>query len=766
MFADGKEFEVIKHGIETILKINYLGREIFPSMEDDATVMRDAVKKLIQVESATKIIFVHNKNYEYDFNQLTLLKEIAELYNILSKQKELFATGHISDKNDECMKLFFNRYSFFQNCIIKDLPSDPIGAYVKLRRKLRDYKFEKTYHNNQCIEIDNKYENALSFVINKLELTSLIKALKGKLEGYVIGDRKIYKEFFTPNIKPNFIFTSLQKRIPVAAKELDSYNLSNAKITIFELDKEANNLYHVSPLEFNLSEEKYSILNLAKEVISEHKPEGNDFIDTQRLREVFYNIGKDLIEEISEFKNVKLKKSEIEELTDILIRYTVGFGLIETLLEDDKIQDISINSPANRTPIFLTHSDFEDCKTNIVLEQDEVDGWASRLRMISGKPLDASNPILDTEIETPHAKARVSVIGKPLNPYGLGFSFRRHRDKPWTLPLFVKKNMLSAEAAGLLSFLIDGARTFLIAGTRGSGKSSFLTAMIIEIMRKFRIITVEDTLELPTLQFADLGFNIQPMSVRSALSVSKEGFSADMGIRSTLRLGDSCLIVGEVRSTEALALYEAMRVGALANVVGGTIHGDSPYGVYDRLVNDLGVPKTSFKATDILIIANPVKSSDGLHRKRRITQITEVRKGWENDPLLEGGFSNLFKYNSITDTLEITDDLLNGESDILKAIGSNVKQWAGNWDAIWDNIMLRAKIKELQVKYSIKYNNDEILEAQAVIDANDMFHKISEKVNNDCGTLDSEKILFEFDDWFKGYIKKYLVAKNNLLKEK
>jgi len=274
------------------------------------------------------------------------------------------------------------------------------------------------------------------------------------------------------------------------------------------------------------------------------------------------------------------------------------------------------------------------------------------------------------------------------------------------------------------------------------------------------MITVEDTLELPTIQLADLGFNIQPMSVRSALSISKEGFSADMGIRSTLRLGDSCLIVGEVRSTEALALYEAMRVGALANVVAGTIHGDSPYGVYDRLVNDLGVPNTSFKATDIVIIANPVKTSDGLHRVRRITQITEIRKNWEKDPTLEGGFSDLFKYNSKTDRLEITDDLLNGESDILKSIGGNVKQWAGNWDAIWENITLRRDIKQFQVDMSIKYNTNEILEAKPIIDANDMFHKISEKVNNEYGYLKSDRILFEFKEWYKSYVKIFIEKLN------
>jgi flagellar protein FlaI len=752
MFSKDKDCEIVKHGVESILKINYLGKEIFPSIEDNGIVMRDVVKRIIQTPSITKVILIHNKNYEYDLSQIERLKEIGTVFTLISKQKELFTAGQLLNKDDECVKLFFSRYSFLQNTIIKDLTSDPVGCYVKLRRKFRDYKFDTNYNQDKCAEIDSKYENALSYIIEKLEEVSIIKSLKDRLSGHEVGSRSVYKEFFATNIKPNFIYTTLQKRIPIEAKELDSYHLEDCKITIFSMDNEAYNLYHLTPLEFTLSEEQYNILNLAKEVISEHRPESSDFIDPTRLREVFFNIAKDLIEEIAEFKNVSLKQSEITDLSNILIRYTVGFGLIETLLEDEHIQDISINSPANKTPIFITHGIYEDCRTNIIPEQDEVDGWASRLRMISGKPFDASNPILDTEIETPHARARVSAVGKPLNPYGIGFSFRRHRDKPWTLALFVKNDMITAEAAGLLSFIIDGARTMLIAGTRGSGKSSVLTAMMIEIMRKYRIITIEDTLEIPTLQFSDLGFNIQSLSVRSALSTSKDGMSADMGIRSTLRLGDSCLIVGEVRSTEAIALYEAMRVGALANVVAGTIHGDSAFGVYDRLVNDLGVPNTSFKATDLIIVANPVKSSDGLHRVRRITSITEVRKKWEKDPSLENGFGDLMKYDSMTDRLEITDELMNGDSDLLKAIGSNVKQWAGNWDAIWDNIMLRAKVKRLQVDLSIKYNCPEILEAFPIIEANDQYHKISERVNEDYGFLDSVKIYSEFEQWFRHYL--------------
>ena len=261
-------------------------------------------------------------------------------------------------------------------------------------------------------------------------------------------------------------------------------------------------------------------------------------------------------------------------------------------------------------------------------------------------------------------------------------------------------------------------------------------------------------MELPTSSLRKLGYNIQPLKVAAALTKGSAEVPADEGIRTTLRMGDSALIVGEIRSKEALALYEAMRIGALANVVAGTIHGDSPYGVFDRVVNDLGVPRTSFKATDVIVVANPIRSADGLHRWRRVTQITEVRKHWENDPLLENGFVDLMKYDARTDQLEPTDDLINGESEILKGIAGNVKDWAGSWDAVWDNILLRAKIKETLVNYAEKANMLNLLEADFVVMANDEFHRISEKIKEEAGSLDSKRIFFDWNEWLKRSVKK------------
>ncbi len=746
-------YEILREGEEVIIKINLEGGTQLPSIEDEPACMSKVIDILLEVMGATKIVLVQRRDYEYDYNQTRMLIEIAKIYNMFVKEKRILQYKLVSDP-------LFRRetdalYTFVQTLIFQKLKSDPISCYVELKRLLRQQNIEvQRIAEKKHAESKKNFIGLLTYLTGYLEKTRLITLASPYLGGYEVGDRTIYRNILNPEIRPDFIYTKLMASFPPNSEEIAAYSIGGTDITIFKLADSIQYLYHINPPEFKLREDRYDVLDVARKIMAEHKPKRSEFVDPERMREVFYNVGRDLIEELANYRNLKLRSKELDELTRILVRYTVGFGLIEILLSDEKIQDITINSPMGKIPMFIVHQEFDDCKTNIVPTSAEAESWATKLRMISGRPLDEANPILDTELILPKANARVGVISAPLNPTGIAFAIRRHRDEPWTLPLFMKNRMINPLGAGILSFLIDGSRTLLVAGTRSAGKTSLLGSLMVEIMRKYRMITIEDTLELPTPALRKLGYNIQGMKVASAMTRGTAEVSADEGIRTTLRMGDSCLIVGEVRSTEARALYEAMRIGALANVVAGTIHGDSPYGVFDRVVNDLNVPRTSFKATDVIVVANPIKSADGLRRSRRITQITEVRKFWTEDPLLENGFSDLMKYETKTDQLEPSADLINGESDILKAIAGNVKEWAGNWDAVWDNITLRAKTKETLVNLSVKSEMPELLEAKFVVLANDEFHRVCYSVKEDVGALDSKRIFFQWNDWLRKNAKK------------
>jgi len=462
-----------------------------------------------------------------------------------------------------------------------------------------------------------------------------------------------------------------------------------------------------------------------------------------------------LISDLAGSKNISLNYAELKKLAKILVRHTIGFGILEVLLQDEALQDIMVNAPVSLSNIFVRHNDFGECVSNLVPSMEDADSWAAKFRMSSGRALDEANPILDTNLELGEVSARVAIIQQPLSSGGLAYTLRRHRSKPWTLPLFIKNGMIDSVSAGLLSFMIDGARTLLVAGTRSSGKTSLLGALLLEIMPNKRIITIEDTLELPVNAMRKLDYDVLSMKVRSALGGESSEVAAEDGIRASLRLGDSSLIIGEIRSAEAKALYEAMRVGALANVVAGTIHGASPYGVFDRVVNDLEVPATSFKATDLIVVANPIKSADGLRQWRRVLSISEVRKHWEEDPLREGGFVDLMKYDVEKDKIVATDDLINGDSEIMKEIASNVKGWAGDWDAVWDNVMLRAKIKQETVDFAERENLPEILEGEFTVMSNNAFHQISDEVTRDVGLPVSSEVFPKWKRWLEKESKRF-----------
>jgi type IV secretory pathway ATPase VirB11/archaellum biosynthesis ATPase len=747
-------YEVKREGGEDVLYINYLGAPFVPSVSDYPEVMERVIDALIKNPNSARIVLVQQKNYNYDFRETAMLLEIAQLYVFFLRQEKILSQAKLVTN---CPQFFSKRYNDLFVFLFL-LRKDPIGAYFDLKRLMLEARVALESIDPNCKADQTNYVAFLEKIFSFLDKSRIIEEVRGALEGYRSGDREIYHKIFKPDTIPNFTFTRLVYDLPDDAEIVDQYKIGKEEdeslVTILKKKDEAKFIYHLSPPENTLKEDYNALLNLARGVLLEHQPKAEELTDTERTRQVFFNISKDLLGDLAQSQGMRLSYENINKLSTILVRHTIGFGIIEVLLQDKKLQDISLNAPISMNNIFVRHQDYDECITNILPSQEDADSWATKFRMISGRPLDEANPILDTQLEIGSINARIAIIQQPLSPRGLAYAIRRHREDPWTLPLFIQNKMINPMAAGLLSFLIDGARTLLVAGTRSSGKTSLLGSLMLEIIPKFRIIVIEDSLELPVDSLRKLKYDILRMKVRSALLKTTTEVSADDGIRTSLRLGDSCLIIGEVRSVEAKALYEAMRVGALANVVAGTIHGASPYGVFDRVVNDLNVPATSFKATDIIAVTNPVKSPDGLHSWRRLVRLSEVRKHWRQDPLQEKGFVDLLTYNVEKDELEASQDLINGDSEVIKGIASNVKGWSGNWDAVYDNILLRAKIKKEIVDVAKKTKKPRILEAGFNVLSNDAFHKISDGVTKEVGIPESERVFPKWQKWLSEQVKK------------
>jgi len=739
--------------IENTLRINAMNWVTEPSIEDSEACMGIVVDVLAEVKNVERIIIAETRENEYDYEQVKMLQEITNATDKILNEAKILRLENLGPK--EAQKLFSQRYFDLQFLVLEAFRKDPIGAYVKVQRMIAHERItaEKTPSDQKKWHTDY-VENALVPLEKIMGSLTLVKKAKPYLGTHRPGDRKIYREFFHPLIKPNFMLTRYSLVGPRGGQRVDRYFVGqNILVEVFKVPGQVRYTYLITPPEFRLSEDKYTILDQARRYLAAHRPTETEFTEPEKARELFFNIGRDMVKEIARNMGLELEPKEIEELATILSRYTAGFGVLEILLADEKLQDIYINSPIGITPIYVQHSDFEECITNLIPTKEDAEAWATRFRLYSGRPLDEANPVLDTELNVPGGRARVASITRTLSPEGLGYAFRRHRDKPWTFPLFIQNKYFDPLFAGLMGFIIDGGRAILVAGGRSSGKTSLLGSMMLELMKKFRILVQEDTLELPAVALRQLGYNIQRLKSRSVITRVEAELPADEALRTALRLGDSVLIVGEVRSVEALALFEAMRIGALANVVAGTIHGESAYGVYDRVVNDLKVPPTSFKAIDLIAVANMIKTPDGLHRFRRVFEVTEVRKHWKNDPMDEGGFVNLMEYSAKEDRLKPTDTLIDGESYVLQEIANRVREWHGDWDAVWDNILLRSKIKETIVQYAKKLNRPDILEANYTVESNEMFHLFSDQVRQEVGGLDSKVIYQKWLDWFEERLK-------------
>ena len=504
------------------------------------------------------------------------------------------------------------------------------------------------------------------------------------------GRRLEYKDSL-PYVRPRFSSSKIWMEPPKGAAFLRSYEVEGdafgppLHVTLYGLAESLEKMYFIQPWEYGMEEEDIALLSEARQRLLTKRPRTMEFMDAANMRPLFARYGKEALAVSADSNGILMVPVRLEQLTSALVKYTCGLGILEDILKDPHIEDAYVNSPVGSSPLHVV-VDGEECTSNVFLSEADVESTISRLRAISGRPFSEANPVLDMDLG--EFRTRVSVIGDPLSR-GLAYAFRRHKATPWTLPQLVSRGMLTPYAAGLLSLLVDGQSSVLVTGTRGAGKTSMLGAMMLEIPQSYRILAIEDTPELPLEDMQRCGWKVQGMGTRSALSGSGAEFQASDVLRAALRLGESALIIGEVRGAEAVSLYEAMRVGASGNVVMGTIHGASCRDVYDRVVHDIGVPPASFRATDVVVVCSSVRKNGGQAKERRLTQIAEVSKSrWEDTG---GAFNDLLVYDAAEGGLAATDRIDTGRSEALQGIAN---KWGLPIRAVNEEIRARALFME------------------------------------------------------------------------
>ncbi len=721
------------------LIIDYRGMSWGPDIAQYGQAFANVVEKLREAD-ADEVVLSEYYERIYDEKQTNWLKEVADLVNNLEADA-VWSPSHLGKSTES--KTLGPRHDAVLR-IMAQIKSDPFRAYLTLAQEMKTVAAQAAVAGPNAEDIQI-YLGTLRYMRQKMEEMKLIQAMKDYLSqlGSIPEGRTAYHAFFESSIKPSFIGSRIFFSATEQLELVDQYDVGGSKVYIYRHPDQVQYLYFINPPEYSLPPEKYFLLEKTKEVVAQHRPESVQFLDITQARKYFRKVYVATIADLALKNNIKLSVEEKEDLASIVARYTIGYGIMEVLLSDRRVTDVYIDSPLGDKPIYLVHGKYGQCQTNVIFSNEEARSIVSRFRALSGRPFDEAHPILDFDLED--LQTRIAVIGKPLALDGIAFALRLHKQTPWTLAQFVDGKAFGSFAAGMLSFFVDAQASMLIVGSRGAGKTSLLQAMMLELPQNLRVLVQEDTQELPVPQMKKLGLSIQRMKTRPPLGGGTESeVSAEDALRTALRLGDSVLIVGEVRSGEAKALYEAMRVGAVGNVVMGTIHGESAYSIWDRVVNDLGVPTTSFKATDFCVVAAPIRFKGSLKRHRRLIEITEVLKDWSEDPGRENGFVNWMTFDANKDDLEIFKDDIMGKSEWLKKVG---RMRGLDPDAVWSEILSRGQTKQYLVDKKNELGIPRLLEAEYAVRAHMHYLILSERQREETGLIDYPSLLGAWKEW-------------------
>ena len=413
-------------------------------------------------------------------------------------------------------------------------------------------------------------------------------------------------------------------------KGISRYNTQFASVVVGLAD-DGQTEYSVTPVEYSFPDMANAIISdVIRTIRSRYRVQGGR-LDRDSVMGAARSALTDRYDDI---KAACEDSSDLERLVDDMCsasyRHSVGAGIFEVLLSDPHIEDVYLDAPCDKNRIHVTMNGVDGvnahmrCRTNLMVDHREMDNMVNILKRESGLRFCESNPVLETDFR--EFDARATVIGYPMSPNGYALAIRKHSVRPWTLTRLVANNTIDARSAGLLSFLVNNRSTFLICGPRGAGKSSLLSALMLELPLSQRILTIEDTIELPGERMRSMGYKVQTILVDER---NEEGplAGAKEALRVSLRMGESAIIMGEGRGEEARTLYQSMSTGKAGSTIMGTINGDSATSVYNRVVHDMGIAPEAFMATDVIVTLGTIKdrrTGNLVRRMREVVSTSEV----------------------------------------------------------------------------------------------------------------------------------------------
>jgi len=287
-----------------------------------------------------------------------------------------------------------------------------------------------------------------------------------------------------------------------------------------------------------------------------------------------------------------------------------GFGRIDPLMYDPRIEDISCDGPD--LSIYLYHEDYTDIETNVSFSEDELDTYVVRLAQQAGRHVSVGNPVAEATL--PDGSRAELALGEEVTPHGSAFTIRKYSEEPFTPIDLLNYGTYNLDQLAYVWMAIEHNKNFIFAGGTAAGKTTSMNAISMFIPPRSKVITIEDTRELAL--YHD---NWLSSVTRERLDEGTDISMYDL-LRSALRHRPEYIVVGEVRGEEAITLFQAMNTG---HTTLSTMHADSVRTAINRLENQpINIPRQMVESLDMLVVQTLTAVDD--ERARRAETIAEI----------------------------------------------------------------------------------------------------------------------------------------------